>query len=191
MRIAKRFGWLLMGIALGAGAGAAWWYTSDPSTPTTSGSSLRITPLTAAPAPIVDSPAPDFSLRDLDGRPISLADFRGTAVIVNFWATWCEPCREELPLLDRIAREYQSSLTVIAVEIGEGETEVRSFVDPLGLTSTRVLIDPTSQVRDLYLVRGLPTSFFVDSAGIIRRIKIGTLESSEIESILTKIGVTP
>jgi thiol-disulfide isomerase/thioredoxin len=187
----KWIGWLLLGIALGAGAGAALWYTSVPTAPASSPSILRTTPLTAAPAPAVDSPAPDFSLRDLEGRAIQLSDLRGSTVILNFWATLCEPCREELPLLNRIAREYPDTLAVIAVETGEPEADVRSFAEALDLNSIRVLLDPSYQVRDLYLVRGLPTSFFVDSAGFIRRIKIGTLDSAEIESILNQMGATP
>ncbi len=191
MRTAKVIGWVLLGIALGAGSGAALWYSSAPGIQASHPAILRTTPLTAAPAPVVESPAPDFSLLDLDGREIALSDFRGRSVILNFWATWCEPCRAELPLLDRIARENQDSLSVIAVDAGESEAEIRLFVDPLDLTALRILSDPSGTVRDNYLVRGLPTSFFLDSSGIIRRIKIGTLESSEIESILTQMGVTP
>jgi cytochrome c biogenesis protein CcmG/thiol:disulfide interchange protein DsbE len=191
MRALKFAGILVLGIALGAGAGAALWYAPNSPLPAASASIVRTTPLTGAPAPVVDSPAPDFSLRDLEGNPAALADMRGTAVILNFWATWCDPCREELPLLDRIARNYGGSLTVIAVETGEPIDEVRSFAKSLGLASIRVVPDPAGQLRDLYLVRGFPTTFFIDSAGIVRRIKIGTLESAEIESILSQMGVTP
>jgi thiol-disulfide isomerase/thioredoxin len=191
LRIAKTVGLLLFGIALGAGAGAAFWYAPIPGAAASQPPAPRTTPLTAAPAPVVDSPAPDFSLSDLTGTEVTLSGLRGKSVILNFWATWCEPCREELPLLDRIAREHQDVLTVIAVEAGEGETEIRRFVDPLGLTAVRILSDPSGRVRDDYLVRGLPTSFFLDSAGVIRRIKIGTMESAEIETILIQTGAMP
>jgi len=191
VRIGKWIGWLAAGIALGAAAGVFLWYAAGLPAPASSASMPRTTPLSAAPAPVIDSPAPDFSLKDLEGRTVRLADLRGTAVILNFWATWCDPCRVELPLLDRVARENSSSLAVIAVEAGEPEAEVRSFAGELGLNSIRVLPDPSFGVRDLYLVRGLPTTFFVDSAGIIRRIKIGTLEAAEIDSILNQIGATP
>ena len=79
---------------------------------------------------------------------------------------------------------------MICIDVGEPESAVRSFADPLQLSSIRILLDPAGEVRDLYLVRGYPTSFFIDSAGIIQRIKIGTLGSSEIEAILLKMGAT-
>jgi thiol-disulfide isomerase/thioredoxin len=188
-RTVRFFGFLILGIALGAGAGVLLWYSPAAASPTRIGSTLQTTPLTAAPAPMVDSSAPDFSLAGLDGRTTTLADLRGKAAILNFWATWCDPCRAELPLLDRIARTYAGSLTVLAVDTGEPENDVRAFAESLGLSELRVLLDPAGQVRDLYLVRGYPTTFFVDSGGVIRRIKIGTLNSVELESILNQMGV--
>ena len=189
MRAFKLIGILALGVALGAGAGAALWYAPGGSTSTPVSTALRTTPLTAAPAPVVDAPAPDFSLPGLDGKPAALADLRGTTVILNFWATWCEPCREELPLLDRIARTHAGVLTVLAVETGEPVDEVRAFIDALGLERIRILMDPSGGIGDLYLVRGLPTTFFIDETGVIRRIKIGTLDSAEMESILSQMGV--
>jgi cytochrome c biogenesis protein CcmG/thiol:disulfide interchange protein DsbE len=193
MRALKVAGLLLAGIALGAGVGAALWFDPGDSAAFTPGpgSTMDRTPLNAAPAPVLDAPAPVFSLADLDGRSVSLADLRGTAVIVNFWATWCAPCREELPLLDGIAGRHTGALSILAVETGEPENEVRNYLEPLGLASLTVLLDPSSVARDQYLVRGLPTTFFIDSEGIIRRIKIGTLDSAEIESILPNLGVSP
>jgi cytochrome c biogenesis protein CcmG/thiol:disulfide interchange protein DsbE len=188
MRTLKWLGLLGLGIALGAFAGAAFWYAPSAPVPTPAAPTLETTPLTAAPAPVVDAPAPEFALRDLEGQTVNLTDLRGTAVILNFWTTWCVPCREELPLLDRIAQDYPGALTVISVDAGEQDSDVRSYVEMLDLAAVRVLLDPTGQVRDLYLVRGYPTTFFIDSAGIIQRIKLGTLESSEIEAILKKMG---
>jgi thiol-disulfide isomerase/thioredoxin len=190
MRTVVRTGVFILGIALGAGAGAALWYAPESTAPETRAAVVRTTPLTAAPAPVVDSSAPDFSLVDLEGRTAALSYWRGTAVVLNFWATWCEPCREELPLLDRIARTHAPSLVVIAVESGEPEEEVRAFREALNLTSIRVLPDPAGRIGDLYLVRGLPTTFFIDPAGVVRRIKIGTLDSAGLESILDQMGVT-
>jgi cytochrome c biogenesis protein CcmG/thiol:disulfide interchange protein DsbE len=190
LRSWKIIGLLGLGIALGASAGAALWYAPGSASPVSASGTVQTTPLTAAPAPVVGAPAPGFSLSDLEGDSVHLSDLRGKTVIVNFWATWCEPCMEELPLLNRIALERADSLAVICIDVGEPGSAVRSFSDPLGLASIRILLDPTGQVRDLYLVRGYPTSFFVDPAGIIQRIKIGTLGSSEIEAILLKMGAT-
>jgi thiol-disulfide isomerase/thioredoxin len=188
MRAVKLIGILLLGVALGAGAGAALWYAPAALASTPVAPAPGTTPLTAAPAPVVDAPAPDFSLAGLDGRTTALADLRGKTVILNFWATWCEPCREELPLLDGIARTYADSLTVIAVETGEPVDAVLAFTDSLDLKWIRVLTDPAGLTGDLYLVRGLPTTFFVDSTGMIRRIRIGTLNAADLESTLKQMG---
>ncbi len=189
MRALRLIGILLFGAALGAGLGAALWYAPGAPAATPLSPAMETTPLTAAPAPVVDAPAPDFSLAGLDGRATALADWRGKPVILNFWATWCDPCREELPLLDGIAKTYADSLIVLAVETGEPAEEVRAFSNELGLESIRVLTDPAGRIGALYLVRGLPTTFFIDSNGIIRRIRIGTLNSSELESTLKQMGV--
>ena len=189
MRIIKVLGWVLLGVALGAIAGAALWRSAGSNAPAASPAVSTVPPLTAAPAPAVDSPAPDFSLSGPDG-PAGLSDFRGKIVILNFWAPWCEPCREELPLLNRIAEERRDTAVVLAVESGEPESEVLRFVNPLQLTEVRILYDPSGRVRDDYLVRGLPTTFFLDASGVIRRIKVGTLEFSEIDSILSQMGAT-
>ncbi|MBN2084467.1 MAG: TlpA family protein disulfide reductase [Anaerolineales bacterium] len=188
MRAFKLIGLLLLGMALGAGAGAALWYAPGAAATPASPLALGTTPLTAAPAPVVDAPAPDFSLPGLDGKTAALADLRGKIVILNFWATWCGPCREELPLLESIARTHASSLTVLAVETGDPADAVRAFTDALGLERVRILLDPSGGVGDLYLVRGLPTTFFIDETGMIRRIKIGTLDPAEMESILAQLG---
>ncbi len=183
---------LMAGAALGIGAGAAFWFAPDsapvPSPQAASGQPRAA--ITAAPAPIVGAQAPDFSLPDLQGRPFTLAGASGKAVLINFWATWCDPCREELPLLDGIAKKYPDSLRVFAVETGEPEEDVRAFADSLSLTALTILLDPSLAVRDRYLVRGLPTSFFINASGIVVQIKIGALDSSEIASILSGMGVT-
>jgi cytochrome c biogenesis protein CcmG/thiol:disulfide interchange protein DsbE len=190
MRLMKVIGVLLAGALLGAAAGAALWYESGSGQPASVTPAAWTTPLAAAPAPVVDAPAPDFSLPDLIGRELTLSELRGTPVILNFWATWCEPCREELPLLNQVAGEHRDDLAVLAVNTGESAAEIRLFVEPLALASLRLVSDPSGAVRDRYLVRGLPTSFFLDAAGIVRRIKIGTLSTSEIDSILANMGAT-
>jgi cytochrome c biogenesis protein CcmG, thiol:disulfide interchange protein DsbE len=191
MRAIKLIGVFLLTATLGALAGAALWRVPGaPATPPAA-LSFQTTPLTAAPAPVVGAPAPEFSAMDPDGTPTALLDLRGKTVILNFWATWCDPCREELPLLAGVAKTYADSLTVLAVETGEPAEEVRAFSSELGLEHLRVLTDPAGRIGGLYLVRGLPTTFFIDPAGVIRRIKIGTLDSGELESILSLMGVEP
>jgi thiol-disulfide isomerase/thioredoxin len=193
VRAEKVFILLILGAALGAGTGAVFWFSPGSAAvaspfPSAAGTSVPITP---APAPVVGAPAPGFLLSDLRGQPFELSGQRGTAVLLNFWATWCEPCREELPLLDRIAQKYSASLIVVGVETGEPQSEVQAYVESLSLASMTILPDPLFSARDLYLVRGLPTSFFIDSNGIIQRIKIGTLDAADLDSILVQMGVAP
>ena len=191
MSAGKVFVLIIAGAALGVGAGAALWFTPGSPTGTSihSATALPNAPITAAPAPIIGAPAPDFSLLDLRGRTLELSSLRGKAVLINFWATWCEPCREELPLLDRIAKKYPDGLSVIGVETGDPEDAVRSYIEALAPTSITVLLDPSFAARDLYLVRGLPTSFFIDASGTVRQMKIGALDASEIDTILADMGV--
>jgi len=193
MSAGKVFVLLLLGAALGAGAGAAFWFApgSSASPSPHPAEALPRAAITAAPAPIAGAPAPDFTLADLQDHPVTLSGLGRKAVLINFWATWCDPCKEELPLLDRIARNYENSLSVIAVETGEPKDEVRSFAESLSLASLTVLLDPSLAVRDLYLVRGLPTSFFIDASGTVQQVKIGALDSSEVDAILSRMGVVP
>jgi thiol-disulfide isomerase/thioredoxin len=146
--------------------------------------------LTPAPAPIVGAPAPDFTLPGLDGLPVHLADLRGSVVILNFWATWCGPCREELPLLDRAAADNKN-LHVLAVESGESGDSVKTFLTTLPLPSVTVLTSPDSKVAWAYLVRGIPTTFFIDPDGTIQTIKTGALDPDELDSILRQMGGKP
>jgi thiol-disulfide isomerase/thioredoxin len=191
MRHVKRMGWMLAGVAAGAAAGVLLWFSPDAATPPTHPPAPGTTPITPAPAPVVGSLPPDFTLAGLDGEETSLSDLRGKAVILNFWATWCTPCHAELPLLDRIAHENSEAVAVLAVASEEGEAEIRGFTDDLTLTTIRLLADPAGRIRNDYLVRGLPTSFFLDSTGVIRHIKVGTMEYAEIEDILRQIGALP
>jgi thiol-disulfide isomerase/thioredoxin len=183
---------LLLGTALGVGVGLALWFApSGFPAPATTTASMQRTPITPAPAPVVDAPAPDFSLSDLNGKSVRLSDLRGYSVIINFWASWCQSCKDELPLLDQTARDYSGTLRVLAVDTGESAAVIRSFIAPLSLTTLTVLSDPSSTVQNMYFILGLPTSFFLDTKGVIRNLKIGTIDSAELKSILLQMGVAP
>jgi peroxiredoxin len=127
-----------------------------------------------APAPEVGHPAPDFTLPDLAGQRLRLSDYQGKrGVLVNFWATWCVPCREEMPTLEKLARQRTSALQVIAVSLdATGPGKVRAFARELGLTFP-ILRDPDFSVGRLYRIRALPVSFIVDRTGIVRHREIG------------------
>jgi cytochrome c biogenesis protein CcmG/thiol:disulfide interchange protein DsbE len=191
MRWIKTLLLLLLGAALGALAGLAIWFSPVSTVPAAASPSMPRTPITPAPAPVVDAPAPDFSLPDLEGLSVRLSELRGYSVIINFWASWCQSCKDELPLLDRTARDYSGALRVLAVNTGESAAVIRSFMAPLSLTAITVLSDSSFAVHDLYFVIGLPTSFFVDTKGVIRSLKIGPVDSAELQSILLQMGVAP
>lgn len=111
-------------------------------------------------------PAPDFTVAAPDGRPIRLAEYRGGVVLVNFWATWCPTCREEMPALERLhARFRADGLVVLAIAIDpDGASAVVPFVAEHGLTYP-VGLDPKMTVSDRFGVRALPSSFLVDRRG--------------------------
>lgn len=125
------------------------------------------------PSPQVGFAAPDFSLETLDGETITLSDLRGQAVLVNFWATWCPPCRKEMPAIQQLYEQYRGQgFTVLAVDLQESEAQVADFTAQMGLTFP-ILIDSGGQVFSRYGVRALPSTFFVDPDGIIQEIALG------------------
>jgi peroxiredoxin len=137
----------------------------------------------APAAPELGRPAPDFTLPDLAGKPVRLTAFQGKKVVlINFWATWCPPCREEMPTLERIARARRDALEVLGVNIDSGgPAKVRAFVRELGI-SFPILLDPDLAVGKLYRLRGLPSSFVVDREGIVRFREIGYRDWTDAES---------
>ena len=145
---------------------------------------------TPAPAPVVGAPAPDFTLVDLAGNAVALSGLRGRPILINFWATWCGQCRVEMPAIEQRWQRYQSQgLVVLAVDAGEPAAVVQDFVTAYGLTFT-VLLDPDFRVNDLYRVRGYPTSYFVDRAGIVQALQIGSLTERQLDDYLARIGLT-
>lgn len=109
--------------------------------------------------------APDFALEDLSGKRVSLKDLRGKVVFLNFWATWCVPCRQEMPTMEKLHRELKDQgLEVVAVNIKEGKKEVRKFFDELGLTFT-ALLDRDGKVSEEYGAWSIPLSYFISRKG--------------------------
>jgi peroxiredoxin len=136
-----------------------------------------------APGPELGRAAPDFTLPDLGGKSVRLADFKGKkAVLINFWATWCVPCREEMPTLERLSQDRAASLEVLAVSLDTASAaKIRAFVRELKLTFP-ILLDPELVVGRLYRVRALPMSFVVDRTGLLRHREIGYRDWTDRES---------
>jgi peroxiredoxin len=110
--------------------------------------------------------APGFTLQNLTAADVSLSDYRGKLVLLNFWATWCMPCRQEMPSMERLWKKYQhQGLVILAVSTDEGGAgRVKSFVKRLKITFP-IVLDPDATVSDLYQVSGLPVSFLIDQQG--------------------------
>jgi peroxiredoxin len=145
---------------------------------------------TPAQGPQVDKLAPDFKLQSLDGQTVSLGDFRGKPVLLNFWATWCPPCRFEMPFIQEIYENKEWSgkgLVILAIDIGENPSVVKEFMESYDLSFT-VLLDIDQDVALEYNIRAIPTTFFIDKDGIIQDIKVGAFSSkTEIERRLIKV----
>ncbi len=140
--------------------------------------------------------APDFYLPDLEENDVRLSDFRGKVVFLNFWATWCKPCREEMPSMEVLYRNFkQDGLVVLAVSIDRVTTkqEIPPFVKSLNLTFP-VLIDSWGQTDKRYKLMGVPETYIIDQQGILREKVIGPrdwtrLDNLEMVTALLKSGV--
>jgi len=131
------------------------------------------------PAPATRAPA--LELADLEGRTHKLADYRGKVVLVNFWATWCEPCREEMPSIERLRASLAGRpFAVLAVNLAEPESRIRKFLDamPLGFA---VLLDRDAKVARAWQAKMLPATYIVGPDGVIRFQHRGELDWSKPE----------
>ena len=143
------------------------------------------------PAPQQGFLAPDFDLKTPAGESIKLSELRGQAVLVNLWATWCPPCRDEMQSIEKIYQEYKGEgFTVLAVNMTyqDDPFAVVPFVDEQGLTFP-ILLDETGETAEAYQLRSLPSSYFIGRDGIINEVVIGgpmseALLRTRIEEIL-------
>jgi thiol-disulfide isomerase/thioredoxin len=132
-------------------------------------------------------PAPATTLTDADGKTVDLSDWKGKPVIVNLWATWCEPCLREMPSLERLRSRFGDRIEVLAVSEDRGGSKiVEPFIAKLGLKAVKVYLDPKSEVGHAFAVRGLPTSIVIDREGkVIGRVEGGAeWDSPKILAVL-------
>ncbi len=133
--------------------------------------------------PVLGSPAPAYGATTLGGDSVTLGDLRGKVVLLNFWATWCTPCRHETPFLDSLhARRSSEGLEVVGVSVDAGQArgDVEAFVREYGVSYT-ILLDPQMRGMDPYGVVGLPASFLVDREGILRWMRFGPVSATDKE----------
>jgi len=136
----------------------------------------------------VSQPAPDFQLSTLDGETFSLKQFSGHPVLLNFWATWCVPCKEEMPLIVERYQQYQPDLVVLAVDEGESLSDVKTFLAENALPFI-ILLDESQEIGDLYGIYGYPTTFFIDVSGIVQAVEVGSMDINTIDKDLLLVGV--
>lgn len=165
--------------------GLAWiWFSRAPEGATTAG---------LIPAPQAGFLAPDFSLSSLDGQTISIDELRGQVILVNVWATWCPPCRAEMPAMQRVYEEYHAQgFEILAVNSTAQDTlsNLDPFIAEYGLTFP-ILLDESGSITRPYRVMSLPTSFFVGRDGIISEVVVGgpmdeALLRARIENLLAE-----
>jgi len=120
----------------------------------------------------IGASAPEFQLSDLRGQPVSLSQFKGKAVILDFWATWCGPCRLSMPILEKLQEEHPEDLKLLAINLEEPRDQVRDYVARRNIRTT-VLLDSDGKVGRVYGSDQIPMQVLIDRKGIVRDIKIG------------------
>ncbi|AXI31244.1 thiol-disulfide oxidoreductase ResA [Priestia aryabhattai] len=135
----------------------------------------------------VGDEAPDFILRDVDGKTHQLSEYKGKGVFLNFWGTWCKPCKQEMPAMEKQYAAYKKQgVEILAVNVAETNIAVEQFAKQYGL-SFPILMDKDSQVLGAYGIDPLPTTFLIDKNGKIVDSFIGGLEESKIKEYMEEI----
>lgn len=132
----------------------------------------------------IKTKAINFKLKDLDGKELSLSDLRGKKVFLNFWATWCPPCKAEMPEIEKLYQETKNSdLVIVAVEIGEPLSTVKTFIDQ-NKYNFKVLLDSDQSVAAQYGISAIPTSFFINKEGNIVAKNTGALNIDQMKEYI-------
>ncbi len=164
-----------LGLILFAVAGFFWARKSQEVSASTSGEVVSVVPVA------VDYLAPELVLNNLNGAPVSLADYRGQVVLVNNWATWCPPCRAEMPELEAFYQAHKSQdFTLIGISAGDTQAQVKSFIREYGLTFP-MWIDLESAALSAFRNNSLPSSYVIDKTGTVRLAWSGAISLAMLE----------
>lgn len=174
----ERLEWVAL-ILLTALVGGGWIYLSRDA-------EAARQPVTLEEAPYVGHTAPDFTLTTLQGETIALADLRGRPVVLNFWATWCPPCRIEMPYFQRAGEKYADRVAILGVNQAETADIVADFAYKNNLTYP-LLLDEDLTVNHRYAVLNLPTTIFIDAEGVVREVIVGTINQGVLEDRIEKL----
>lgn len=143
------------------------------------------------PKAVADSPMIDFTLQSLDGQTVSLSDYAGRIVFLNFWATWCTPCQKELPAF--VAFQAQQSAdgpAILAVDVQESADQVAGFLDRFDIHGLNVLLDTNATASDSYGIFNLPVTFVIDEHGIVRYPKYGAMTVDDLNAYVQALRAT-
>ncbi len=141
--------------------------------------------------PKADGPAPDFTLSTFDGPEIRLSDLRGQVVVINFWASWCPPCKEEAPYLEQSWRDYRGrGVMFLGVDYVDTEPEALAYIGEFDITYPNGP-DIGTRISQAYRIQGVPETFFVAKDGTLRGVKIGPLAPPELEDRIDALLVEP
>jgi len=134
---------------------------------------------------VAPTPAPGWELKDVEGKPVNFSQFKGKVVVLDFWATWCPPCRSEIPGYEKLQEKYKDKgLVIIGVSVDQGGPEVvKKFEADFHMNYTVVLADD-SLVQAFGGIEAIPTTFIIDRDGKIRDKKIGAMETAEYEKVI-------
>jgi thiol-disulfide isomerase/thioredoxin len=177
-------GIIIGSIALASLAALLWPLLTKPSTPTDAGV-IRAQIEGEGAAGRIGATAPDFEWSAADGQTVRLSTYRGKVVVVNFWATWCAPCREEMPALQRVAAT-ERDVVVLEVDLMESGDKARSFLDSLGLDRLQPVLDTDGATTRRFGVLTLPSTFFIDRDGVIRHLELTALKEEQIRAGVRK-----
>jgi cytochrome c biogenesis protein CcmG/thiol:disulfide interchange protein DsbE len=140
-----------------------------------------------AGGPLESGPAPDFSLTTFEGETLTLSDLRGQVVIINFWASWCPPCRDEAPYLEATWRKYRDQgVVVIGVDYVDTEPSALAYIEEFDITY-RNGPDIGQKIAESYRIKGVPETFYVDKAGQLRGAQIGPLSPPTLDNKIDEL----
>jgi thiol-disulfide isomerase/thioredoxin len=184
----KRSSWLILVVLLIAGCG-----TTQPQA--TAPALASLPPNIAGQSKLLDTggrgtvatndPAPDFEFTTSDGKITKLSDLRGKTIIVNFWATWCGPCRQEMPDLQKFADSSKGMVVVLAVNKLEEASVIAPYAKEVGVQFT-LIANPSGEIPERYGIRNLPTSYFVRPDGTIGDWRLGAMDTQMIQQSIEK-----
>jgi peroxiredoxin len=138
-------------------------------------------PVTLADTSLVDKPAPNFELTDLEGDSVRLSSYRGRVVFVNFWATWCEPCQRELPAFQSYMAG-ENGAVILAVNAGETLDQINTYFEEHDIHDVPTLLDTNLAIYDLYNIDRLPTTYVIDPAGVVRYRHLGEMTTADLQA---------